>query len=997
MVQGPPPHEAGSSGSSQQFSQSFGGQESVQDTYHGEDPDSYGPLSTVPEQSPYAYQFRQASYLPSGTSSWHEVSQRSPEHRYNAGNWHSLPAGSSPSASTPIQRQDGGPTCFPSTATVPLQGHTAAITTPGHQPEVGSAPLAASPSFRKSWDVILKHFLQEVGLTQTLRGFEADMLILNSAWEQKKVPSALAQLKQDLTKLVDGTYAVPGEGEPPMKPLEERKLDYVQFVPGVEPRTPSAVTKSISRFLAQNRARNDASNRQEFLLSAAEKRRKLEEDGVIKPGEDVQIASCARVDAKTQNRDLQMKYDIAKNEDGPLRKTLKASDPGTNEQQKNDMDAIFDDHREVTAKRHPALDERLRNIESHVAIKYVPSPPRSLLDRLKFLEDHLIQLEKEYPPWAALHFNQPHRGWPPPPRPTPIIVPSHLTSSDPTSLDHQSLLYNAAAVEPSKQGPSVSSMPTSDGTGSVDRSEHAVTVLSPNVKSITRFCTTYIFTGSLMAQSPSDTKAQVTLTYEGHPKFCCAKCSATIALQDELISKSFAGRDGRGYLMHSATNVKMGKKEDRPLLTGVHTVADVYCLGCNDRLGWYYMKASDSSQKYKEGRGAFSGFVFTISCTHEAYQPWKLATILGSARLSESSLEGEQVQGTWTHKPSVEEFVAAGDFLAYKFPVWTWEKGEASKARDYLPADKQYLMTRGVPCLRRATALAYTDEDEDAERLLSFGDLSATGKAEDEWVETHTGRGAGNNAAAAPGDIDEIPDVDDHTDEDVAQGMGGLSLSSGKSSGPANIPDMDDIPDMEEEDLEGDDEAAVAAPKTTAPALGVIDPSQVEVAKGNLLQVRTYDVMITYDKYYQTPRIWLIGYDENRTPLTPAQIFQDVSADHAFKTVTIEPFPHSATLQAASVHPCKHASVMKKVIERMNAGVIEEQQAQRKSTSGASTPKDKQKKWLFRRTSGNGKTDPNANGDDDIEGMRVDFYLVVFLKFIASIVPTIEVDSTTAF
>ena len=40
--------------------------------------------------------------------------------------------------------------------------------------------------------------------------------------------------------------------------------------------------------------------------------------------------------------------------------------------------------------------------------------------------------------------------------------------------------------------------------------------------------------------------------------------------------------------------------------------------------------------------------------------------------------------------------------------------------------------------------------------------------------------------------------------------------------------------------------------------------SEVEVAKGNLLQVRTYDVMITYDKYYQTPRIWLLGYDEVR-------------------------------------------------------------------------------------------------------------------------------------
>lgn len=29
-----------------------------------------------------------------------------------------------------------------------------------------------------------------------------------------------------------------------------------------------------------------------------------------------------------------------------------------------------------------------------------------------------------------------------------------------------------------------------------------------------------------------------------------------------------------------------------------------------------------------------------------------------------------------------------------------------------------------------------------------------------------------------------------------------------------------------------------------------------------ILNVRTYDVFITYDKYYQTPRMWLFGYDE---------------------------------------------------------------------------------------------------------------------------------------
>jgi len=40
----------------------------------------------------------------------------------------------------------------------------------------------------------------------------------------------------------------------------------------------------------------------------------------------------------------------------------------------------------------------------------VPAPPRNLMSRLRLLEDHIMQLEKDYPPWAALHFNQPNRG-----------------------------------------------------------------------------------------------------------------------------------------------------------------------------------------------------------------------------------------------------------------------------------------------------------------------------------------------------------------------------------------------------------------------------------------------------------------------------------------------------------------------------------------------------------------------------------------------------------
>ena len=123
--------------------------------------------------------------------------------------------------------------------------------------------------------------------------------------------------------------------------------------------------KSISRLLAQNRARNDASNRLEFLQSQAEKRRRLEEQDISDTSDP--IPSCARADAKTQNRDLQMKYDIAKNEDGPLRRTLRSTVP---EEAKQEPSSTSSSRPDITAERHPGLDERLRNIETHLAVRY---------------------------------------------------------------------------------------------------------------------------------------------------------------------------------------------------------------------------------------------------------------------------------------------------------------------------------------------------------------------------------------------------------------------------------------------------------------------------------------------------------------------------------------------------------------------------------------------------------------------------------------------------
>ena len=188
--------------------------------------------------------------------------------------------------------------------------------------------------------------------------------------------------------------------------------------------------------------------------------------------------------------------------------------------------------------------------------------------------------------------------------------------------------------------------------------------------------------------------------------------------------------------------------------------------------------------------------------------------------------------------------------------------------------------------MRRATSLAYTDADEDAERLVSFADSSAPSAEGDEWVETHAGRQATVESATDQSAIEEIPDIDNPGD-DIASGVGSLSLGGGKGEKEPVI-DLDDIPDMEEEGLEDGDEATAAPKATVAPKIAtsnIADTrsfvlfnktehvyslsliacySVTEPAKGNLLQVRTYDVMITYDKYYQTPRVWLIGYDEVR-------------------------------------------------------------------------------------------------------------------------------------
>ena len=77
-------------------------------------------------------------------------------------------------------------------------------------------------------------------------------------------------------------------------------------------------------------------------------------------------------------------------------------------------------------------------------------------------------------------------------------------------------------------------------------------------------------------------------------------------------------------------------------------------------------------------------------------------------------------------------------------------------------------------------------------------------------------------------------------------------------------------------------------------------------------------------------------------------MYEDIMADYARKTVTFESHPKLPG-QQLSIHPCNHATVMKKMIDQIQ-----------------------------------------SNGGEP----RVENSLFFFLKFISSVVPTIEHDFT---
>ncbi|OMJ89921.1 hypothetical protein SteCoe_7809 [Stentor coeruleus] len=244
-----------------------------------------------------------------------------------------------------------------------------------------------------------------------------------------------------------------------------------------------------------------------------------------------------------------------------------------------------------------------------------------------------------------------------------------------------------------------------------------------------------------------------------------------------------------------------------------------------------------------------------------------------------------------------QEFVIAGEQLVHRCPTWCWSTSTPGNEQKHLLPENQYLITRGVPCRKRVRNI---EDSEVTEKEIEGG-----------WI------------------VAESNKVEENIEEIIIKGR-------------------DEVVQEDEEILDMEDVKESLVDENAVNIFSQDGYFKAEEPEDVIVRTRVYDLSVTYDLYYQTPRLWLVGYDENRNLLTPEQMYEDIMEDYAKKTATIETHPCLGTPQI-SIHPCNHAKMMKHFIDILasNNSVAQVHQA-----------------------------------------------IFIFLKFLSSVVPTIEYDFT---
>lgn len=206
------------------------------------------------------------------------------------------------------------------------------------------------------------------------------------------------------------------------------------------------------------------------------------------------------------------------------------------------------------------------------------------------------------------------------------------------------------------------------------------------------------------------------------------------------------------------------------------------------------------------------------------------------------------------------EFELAGNQLISASPIWEWQtavnKNLISKE---LTPEKQFL-----------SATIYSNE-----RLKDLigedSDMREEAADEDGFVQLKTAF----DGIKGKGPAERLtPVIDEHGIEELDD-----SLHDSKSK--ENSESDDELEDGLDDSL--DDIEEEKKPKKAPPA-----PKPTKSSTNR----RTYKFSITYDFYYNTPRLWIQGTDSANKPLTEAEIYEDIMSDYKGKTVTMEKHPH---------------------------------------------------------------------------------------------------------